>query len=76
MIEIMSGYRVSSGGTYSAVGLNTYWWSSTPSGSNAYGRHLNYSIAQFNRSYWTQSNGFSVRCLRNLAGNAPIKFCD
>ncbi len=61
------GNRNNSNGSFNNVGNNGNWWSSTEnSSSNAYNRNLNYNNANVNRNNNNKSNGFSVRCLRDL----------
>ena len=56
-----SGYR--SSGSFSNVRNFGYFWSSSPSGGNAWFRLLGYSSAGVARpSYYSQRDGFAVRC--------------
>ena len=62
------GYRLSSTGFFTFLGLIGYWWSSTEyDGSSAWIRSLSWSNANVGRSYdnISKSYGFSVRCLRD-----------
>ena len=54
-------------GAFFNVGSNGYWWSATEnSGTDAWGRYLNYTEARINRNYGTnKAFGFSVRCLQD-----------
>ncbi|MDD4547960.1 MAG: FISUMP domain-containing protein, partial [Bacilli bacterium] len=61
---LLSGYRDTSGSLYN-VGLGGTWWSSSPSGSNAWRRYVLSSYAAVNRGEVTQGSGFSVRCVRD-----------
>ena len=64
------GYRNNNDGTFNNVGNNGNWWSSTENNtSNAYNRNLNYNNSNVNSNNNTKSNGYSVRCLRDLKGN-------
>ena len=74
---IPGGLRTYTGGSFNNVGLNGYWWSSTHYGNGGIHRELYFSYSTV-KSYSQSngSNGLSVRCLRNLTGNTPIKFCD
>ncbi len=56
----------SSSGSFGSLGNYGYWWSSSEySGTLEWGRHLSYNYDQVNRSYDSNANGFSVRCLKN-----------
>ncbi len=61
---LMSGNRTANG-YFNSLGSNTYFWSSTESGSNAWHRYLYTSNSTVYRSHNSKDNGFSVRCLRN-----------
>ena len=54
---------LSNDGSLNNVGSNGNWWTSSPSGSNAWNRNLNSSNSDVNRNTNSQSNGRSVRCL-------------
>jgi uncharacterized protein (TIGR02145 family) len=58
------GYRYYFGSFYFA-GLNGYWWSSSPSGSDAWYRYLYSYSGNVGSSSSNQRNGFSVRCVRD-----------
>ncbi|MDC9721054.1 MAG: hypothetical protein PSN46_10065 [Gammaproteobacteria bacterium] len=60
----LAGYRYTGGSFYSR-GDNTFLWSSTESGSDAYSRNLNTSFATVYRYTLNKANGFSVRCLKD-----------
>jgi uncharacterized protein (TIGR02145 family) len=57
------GYRVSNG-SFDSAGGNGVWWSSSPLGSVAWNRYLNYyeDVFRINSSL---RSGFSVRCVRD-----------
>ena len=57
-----SGYR-DTDGNYLNRGDDTYLWSSTESGDNAWKRTLNHTESQVYRNYNNKALGFSVRCL-------------
>ncbi|SMN17240.1 major paralogous domain protein [uncultured Candidatus Thioglobus sp.] len=59
-----TGYSSAHGGFY-LRGDVTDLWSSTGSGGDVYGRHLNSSKATVFRSIVNKANGFSVRCLKD-----------
>ncbi|NDC72414.1 MAG: hypothetical protein EBZ62_03040 [Sphingobacteriia bacterium] len=51
---------------------NGYWWSSSvSSASNAWNRNLNYNNSNINRNNNNRTNGFSVRCCRDLPQSTP-----
>ena len=59
------GYRYFNG-TFSSIGYNGIWWSSTEvSATNAWFRYLGYSDSNVDRFDDGKTNGFSVRCLRD-----------
>ena len=59
------GYRSSNGAFYSA-GYVGFWWSSSPNGSLAWYRYLNYDAESVDRyGYGDPRDGFSVRCVRD-----------
>ncbi|MCX6309140.1 MAG: hypothetical protein NTY32_10045, partial [Bacteroidia bacterium] len=59
------GYR-SNYGTFSDVGDNGYWWSSTEySTAGAWAGILSCNDYGLLRDYGTKSYGFSVRCVRD-----------
>ncbi|MBI5219433.1 MAG: hypothetical protein HY958_10935 [Bacteroidia bacterium] len=56
------------------IGNNGNWWSSTEnSTTNAWKRNLNYNNSNVNRNNNNKSYGFSVRCLRDLKENMPMR---
>ena len=59
------GHRSSSSGNFYSAGYSGNWWSSSPSGSDAWHRSLN----DFGENVYRYSNdqryGFSVRCVRD-----------
>ena len=60
---VFSGYRNTDGAFYNS-GTDTYFWSSSVSGANAWKRYLHSSISTVFRSPYDQAGGFSVRCLK------------
>jgi uncharacterized protein (TIGR02145 family) len=55
-----------SGGSFSHVGYNGYWWSATEDyAGNAYSRSMHYFDSNVLRYYYSKSNLFSVRCLQD-----------
>lgn len=59
------GFRDWQGGWNFNAGRYGYWWSSSPSGSDAWHRELIYSSNGFGRTPNNPRKGFSVRCLRD-----------
>jgi uncharacterized protein (TIGR02145 family) len=60
------GYRLFDG-YFDGAGYHGYWWSSSPSGSLAWYRYLDYNYEYVGRDdyYGVQRGGFSVRCVRD-----------
>ena len=59
------GNRINNG-TFSYVGSNGYWWSSTEfSATIAWNRYLYYGFGYIYRDFYFKEYGFSVRCLRD-----------
>ena len=58
------GFR-NSIGAFDVAGNLGIWWSSSPNGSSAWGRYLNFANEGVSRSYVNPQNGFSVRCVRD-----------
>ena len=58
------GYRSYDGG-FGSAGLNGVWWSSSPNGSDAVNRFLDFSNEDVFRSSGLPRSGFSVRCVRD-----------
>lgn len=54
-----------SGGYFYDAGKVGYWWSSSPDGSDAWGRYLYYSDEDVYRDYSNQRYGGSVRCIQD-----------
>jgi hypothetical protein len=54
--------RIASSGGFNNLLNNGYFWSSSPSGGNAWNRKLNNNYADVNRNNNNQRNGFAVRC--------------
>ena len=52
-------------GFFSSAGDYGSWWSSSPSGSSAWLRNLDYSSEDVGRLSGNPRNGFSVRCVRD-----------
>ena len=52
-------------GYFNDAGNRGYWWSSSPSGGNAWSRYLYHSIPDVFRYNFNPRYGFSVRCLRD-----------
>ena len=59
------GFRDDFGGNFYVAGGYGYWWSSSPSGGNAWYRVLGVNNPDIYRSYYVPRLGFSVRCLRD-----------
>ncbi|SMN17537.1 major paralogous domain protein [uncultured Candidatus Thioglobus sp.] len=60
----LTGFRYTDGSFYNR-GDNTHLWSSTESGSHAYSRTLDTSVATVGHNTFTKAIGFSVRCLKD-----------
>jgi uncharacterized protein (TIGR02145 family) len=60
------GYKKANGG-FGEFGSSGYWWSSSPNGSDAWYRHLNFisDAEDVLRDGGNQRLGFSVRCVRD-----------
>ncbi|MGB0179490.1 MAG: fibrobacter succinogenes major paralogous domain-containing protein [Flavobacteriales bacterium] len=52
-------------GNFALAGGNGVWWSSSPSGSNAWLRALDTNLEYVNRSETNPRMGYSVRCVRD-----------
>jgi uncharacterized protein (TIGR02145 family) len=60
------GYRDNTG-TFSAIGIDSFWWSSSENSPyGAWCRRIDNTSPSVNRLYSNESNGFSVRCLKDL----------
>ena len=59
------GYRDGINGYFNFAGSNGYWWSSSPSGSDAWYRYLGSVSEDVYRDVSNRRNGFSVRCVRH-----------
>jgi uncharacterized protein (TIGR02145 family)/uncharacterized repeat protein (TIGR02543 family) len=57
----------STSGSFLNVGNYSLWWSSSQHASSAWFRYLGYDYTQVYRDINTASNGFSVRCLKNVS---------
>jgi uncharacterized protein (TIGR02145 family) len=56
----------SSDGGFSSAGSYGYWWSATENdASDAYGRYMYFNYASVSRSYYYETNLFSVRCVQD-----------
>ena len=58
------GFR-SSDSYFNSAGYDGYWWSSSPIGSSAWYRYMNFYNATVTRNNFNQRFGFSVRCVRD-----------
>lgn len=62
----VSLYDDNSGGWFHDVGNHDYWWTATASGIfDAWDCSLRYNYANLNENNDKQTNGFSVRCLKD-----------
>jgi uncharacterized protein (TIGR02145 family) len=52
-------------GSYYNVGYRGFWWTSSPTGGNAWARNLFHTNPSINRDTRGLTPGFSVRCLRD-----------
>jgi uncharacterized protein (TIGR02145 family) len=59
------GFRFSVGAWFLALGASGVWWSSSPSGSEAWGRGLTTGNSAASRDDSPAVFGFSVRCVRD-----------
>ena len=59
------GFRLNNDGSFSDAGSYGGWWSSSPSGGNAWYRYLYYGNPAISRLNYYPRSGFSVRCLRD-----------
>jgi uncharacterized protein (TIGR02145 family) len=59
------GLRYFDNGNFYFQGTNGYWWSSSPSGTNAWSRILYSGFSNVGRFNHLTRNGFSVRCLQD-----------
>jgi uncharacterized protein (TIGR02145 family) len=62
------GFRSSSYGYFGDLGDYGYWWSSSPSGSNAWHRLLSSGYSNVFQDYCYVRYGFSVRCIKTQIG--------
>ena len=63
----LSGGSRYSAGNFGNVGYYGYWWSSTESAATrAWSRYLSNDNGSVSRNFYDKSNGFSVRCLREI----------
>ena len=63
---VFAGYRGLSGGGFYDLGAETGWWSSSVGGTGSWDRELNSGYTSVHRTAYSRSNGFSVRCVREL----------
>ena len=61
----LPGGNRASNGYFFNIGSNEYWWSSSPNGSNSWGRNLSSNLEIVVRNGFSRQNGFSVRCVRD-----------
>ena len=59
------GYRASGNGSFDGQGNLGSWWSSSPSGTDAWLRSLDSGLSNVYRSNLNTRGGFSVRCVRD-----------
>ena len=59
------GYRNGPNGEFDFAGYFGRWWSSSPEGSSAWFRSLNYYGSAIGRPFYNPRYGLSVRCLRD-----------
>jgi len=62
---VASGYRNITDGSHVAKNTHAYFWTSTPNGSNAWYRTMNYNSASTYSNSSSKSHGLSVRCIKN-----------
>lgn len=60
----MAGYRSFSGSSFNYQSSDAYYWSSSPSSTNAYGLYIN-TTAVLPANIHYSAYGFSVRCIKN-----------
>lgn len=61
----LAGIRYSANGSFNHRGNHAYFWSSTESGSYAYGRNLHIDRPRVDRDTYNKPVGFSVRCIKD-----------
>ena len=60
------GHRSSFNGLFHYAGSSTYWWSATEKENGlVWHRYLSYAGAGINRAYYAETNGLSVRCVKD-----------
>ena len=59
-----AGYRSDTGGAFNNRRSNAYLWLSSPSGTNAHNRRLDYNLPEVSPYTYKRANGLSVRCLK------------
>ncbi|NTW32772.1 MAG: hypothetical protein HGB12_09130 [Bacteroidetes bacterium] len=52
-------------GSFIYPGTNGYWWSSSKTGANEWGRNLTNTEANVRQNDWATGLGFSLRCIQN-----------
>ncbi len=67
-----TGYQSTTGAT-TGVDAFALWWTSSQSGSDAWGRYMHDTNANINRSTLSQAFGFAIRCVQGtFTGEMPI----
>jgi uncharacterized protein (TIGR02145 family) len=61
---LLTGYRTTTG-TFAEIGVDTLYWSSLQSSTNAWRRSLSSGFATVSRFTLTKTFGFSLRCLKD-----------
>lgn len=60
------GYSFSNGGGgFQELGYEGFWWSSREYSGGAVVHHLDYNSAEIKRDYYSKSNGYSIRCVKD-----------
>jgi uncharacterized protein (TIGR02145 family) len=60
------GYRFIADGSFKALGVNGFWWSSTPfDASNSWYRFMGYISSDVGKTSYNNTFGFSVRCVKD-----------
>lgn len=74
-VAYLGGYRDYTGGSWRYLGDNGFWWSSTVyDATYSWNHQLNSGEPRQYRNYSNRSNGFSVRCVRDLTGQYILVF--
>lgn len=66
-----SGF-LSTGKTFTKIGYETVWWSSTANNNEAMNRSLINGSQAIGREYKTKSDGYSVRCIKSTTTGKKI----